>query len=159
LIALHFANHADLEKQGRPFRCHICQNNSQTGKPRDSIAKSRRCYEDRWDFDEKDGSSFPIQMTKGGPTFGFCPAKVSRDDSETLMIFQTLIAILETGTWPDKGGINDQEFIWVELVSDFGPYLDELKFSKRLGIIAELVSSAFGSPKSAGGLKNGSGKK
>lgn len=75
------------------------------------------------------------------------------------MIYQTLIAILTTGTWPEKGGINDQDYSWVELVAEFGPYLDELKFSRRLGIVAELVSSALGGSKNQGGLKGGVRKK
>ena len=67
------------------------------------------------------------------------------------MIFNTMIAIIETGTWPDSGGINEQEDFWVELVADFAPYLDELKFNRRLSVVAELVSTAFGGGKGGKG--------
>ena len=87
-------------------------------------------------------------MVQGGNQYEFCPAKVSRDDPETLMIFHTLVAIIETCTWPDLGGINNQEDLWVELVAEFAPLRRQLEFSHRLNIVSELVSSAFGSGKS-----------
>ena len=86
-------------------------------------------------------------MHQGGSQFGFCPAKIERDDQETLMIFNTLIAILITGNWPDNGSMNEQESIWVELISEFGPLYDEMKFNQRLSKVAKLVSSAFGGTK------------
>lgn len=122
--------------------------NKQTKKERKTIAKARRCYEDRWDFTEEDGPAFPIQLVPGGNQYEFCPAKVSRDDPETLMIFHTLVAIIETCTWPEEGGINDQDDLWVELVAEFAPLRRQLEFSHRLNIVSELVSSAFGSSKS-----------
>ena len=143
-MLLRFADHGELEKSGRPFRCSVCQKNPQNGKLRDSISKLRRCKEDKWDFDEKDGAAFPIYLFPGGPSFGFCPAKIERDDTETVMIFNTLVAILITGTWPEIGGLNIQEAFWVDLVSEYGPVYDDMKFNQRLSQVSKLVASAFG---------------
>lgn len=139
VFAVRSANHRELERQGRPYRCHICT------KRNTKIAQLRRCLEDRWDFDEKDGAQFPIQMTRGGPLFGFCPAKVERDDPETMSIFALLSAILETNTWPQAGGIEEQEYFWVELVSEFGPFRRSLEFNQRYEMVAKGVGEAFGS--------------
>ncbi len=80
-------------------------------------------------------------MGKGGQTFGFCPAKITRDDPEVMQIFHTLIAILETGTWPDEGGINKQEAIWVELVAEYGQYRRDLEFNDRFSRVAKEFDS------------------
>ena len=162
MICLNYIDTASLASQGRPFSCKACLTNPQSkGKERLSIANARRCFEDRWDFTEKDGAAFPIQLITGGPQFGFCPAKVARDDPQTLMIYNTLIAIIETGTWPEDGGINDQDIFWVELVSQFSPYIDQTKWNYRLSVIVELVNQAFGGKKKTnqGGLGSGTRKK
>ena len=75
-------------------------------------------------------------MEKGGPSFGFCPAKVLRDDYETSQTYRTLVTILETGSLPDSGGINDQDPIWGELVSEFGPYRRKKEFFSNVYQIA-----------------------
>jgi hypothetical protein len=126
---LQYANHTVLEKAGRPFRCSKCKPN---------IARVRRCHEDRWDFEEKDGP-FPIQMEKGGPTYSFCPAKVQRDDHEVVGMHQTLIAILETNTWPDPGGLNQQEHTWVDLVAEFAQYKRDLEFNNKYADVSRDV--------------------
>lgn len=131
-----------MKKTGRVFDCSTCLINPQNGKPRTSIAKLRRCEEERWDFTEDEGP-FPIQISPGGPTFNFCPAKASKDH-ETIEAYQTLVCILETGKWPIDGGLNDQENEWVELVSIFGPYKRSLEFNERYNMIAEGLSKAFG---------------
>lgn len=138
IFTVRNANHRELEKQGRPYRCHICT------KKNLKIAKLRRCFEDRWDLDEKDGALFPLQVQRGGPTFGFCPAKVERDDPETVSIFSMLSAILETNSWPKSGGIEQQEYFWVELVSEFGPFRRSLEFNQRYEMVAKGVGEAFG---------------
>lgn len=143
LYVLQSTDHGKQEKTGRPFRCSKCLYRP-NGKKRMSIANARRCFEDRWDFTEKDGAAFPIQMSPGGPLFSFCPAKVLRDDPETVQIFEKLTAILETNTWPKAGGIDDQEAEWVELVAEFGPFRRDLEFNTRYGMIAEAVSQMFG---------------
>lgn len=137
LFALSSVDHSELNAVGRPFTCEKCLKDPSSKKPRESIARIRRCYEDRWDFDIGDGSAFPIQMTTGGPQFGFCPAKVTRDDPESMMIFQTLTAILETNTWPRAGGLEDQEDFWVELVSLFGPFRRQMEFNEKFNLIAQ----------------------
>lgn len=101
--------------------------------------EARRCQEDRYDFTEKDGRAFPIQMTKGGPTFGFCPAKILRDDPGTYDLYVNLIAILETHTWPRSGGIDEQDSEMVELVAQFGPLRRDMEFRERF----RMVSSSF----------------
>lgn len=123
---MQYVNHSVLEKAGRPFRCSKC-------KPQ--IAKVRRCHEDRWDFEEEDGP-FPIQMEKGGATYSFCPAKVGRDDQETVSIHHTLTAILVTKTWPEPGGLNQQDHMWVDLVVEFAQYKRDLEFNSKYGDVS-----------------------
>lgn len=69
---------------------------------------------------------------------------MERDDFEAVSVFQTLTAILETNTWPDAGGLNDQESYWVELVSIFAPYRRDLEFNDRYNTIAKGISDGFG---------------
>jgi len=114
----------------------------QNGKPRTEIAKLRRCEEDRWDFTEEEGP-FPILMTRGGQAFNFCPAK-STKDPETIEIYQMLVSILETGLWPNAGGIKDQDAEWVDLVATFGPMRRSLEFNERYNMIAKAITKALG---------------
>lgn len=86
-------------------------------------------------------------MEKGGPTFSFCPAKVLRDDLDTVQIFQTLTAILETNTWPKVGGVNDQDAFWVELVAEFAQYKRDLEFNDRYKQVAKGISNGLGKNK------------
>jgi len=144
-MALQYADHSELSRRGRPFSCDKCLKDPNTKKYNDSIAKLRRCRENRYDFTEADGSVFPIQMEVGGPSFGFCPAKVTRDDPTAMMIFKTLIAILETGTWPDEGGLNNQEYFWIDLVSTFGPLKKTLEFNEKFNTVAKSFNSGKGS--------------
>ena len=137
LFSILYADHSDLNQSGRPFNCEKCLKDPQTKGHRESIAKLRRCYEDRWDFTEKDGAVFPIQIVNGGPSFGFCPAKVMRDEPKTVMIYKILISILETGTWPDEGGIYDQEYFWIDLVSNFAPLKKTLEFNEKFSVVAK----------------------
>jgi hypothetical protein len=141
LFALQYADLPDLARKGRPFSCDTCQKDPQTKKHSNAIARLRRCREDRWDFTEQDGAVFPIQMEHGGPSFGFCPAKVLRDDQSSVVIFKTLIAILETGTWPDSGGLNEQESYWIDLVAEFGPMKKSLEFNQKFNAVAKSLSS------------------
>lgn len=134
---LTYADHGELNKHGRPFSCDKCLKDPQTKKYRGTIAKLRRCHEDRWDFTEKDSSCFPIQIEQGGPTFGFCPAKVARDDPYAMMVYKMLIAILETGLWPDKGGLYDQDVNWIDLVAEFGPLRKTLEFNEKFKTVAQ----------------------
>lgn len=116
----------------------------------------RRCREDRYDFTEKDNAAvFPIQLTKGGPTFGFCPAKILRDDPVAADIYTTLVAILETGVWPKAGGIEDQDDYWVDMVAQFGPMRRTIEFSERFKMVAGSISG--GNPKGGGTTKGAKG--
>jgi uncharacterized protein YeaC (DUF1315 family) len=58
-------------------------------------------------------------------------------------IYKTLTAILETGTWPDKGGLNDQEDLWVDLVADFGPLRRALEFQDRYHTVAKGIADGL----------------
>lgn len=86
-------------------------------------------------------------MVQGGAQFGFCPAKVLRDDFHAVSVYNTLTAILETNTWPDKGGLNDQESYWVEMVSTFGKYRRDLEFTDRYNTVAKGLTDGLGKNK------------
>jgi hypothetical protein len=60
-----------------------------------------------------------------------------RDDHVTMMKFKILLSILETGTWPDEGGIYDQDLLWVDLVSTFAPIKKTLEFNEKFSAVAK----------------------
>ena len=70
-----------------------------------------------------------------------------RDDRRTSAIYQTLVAILETGTWPRTGGLEDQKDFWIDLVATFGPMRRDLEFSKRVNGIFSRVNNGIQSGK------------
>lgn len=117
--------------KGRIFDCSKCPEATQ---------KIRRCGKDggkdrdRWNFTSKDSINFPIQMTKGGPFYSFCPAKVSWD-WETVYIFRMLIVCSDTGTMLTSGGVADQPTWFIELLSWFLPMYDRIKFSSKAKMI------------------------
>lgn len=105
---------------------------------------SRRCMEDKYNFDEPNENgiidkNFPIQMSSGGASFGFCPAKVLRDDLYTVSLYKTLVCILETGTWPSAGGLDNQAEFWIDLVAEFAPYRRQVEFHQRFTLIAKAI--------------------
>lgn len=71
-VEWHFADFSALKKQGREFNCESCPV---------SIQKTRKCADDVWDH-ESPKSVFPIKIIDGTDGFGFCPAKLFRDDPE-----------------------------------------------------------------------------
>ena len=92
--------------------------------------KLRRCEEDRWDFSTEDASFFPIKLAEHGQGYGFCPGKVTWDQSvgET---FRLLVLCYETKSLLYSGGIAEQPSWFVELISWFIPRYDEYKFYYR----------------------------
>lgn len=112
-----WADHGELRKSGRGFSCATCP---------ERVQKLRRCKEERMDFDEADGSMWPMYVEKGGAMYGFCPAKATWD-SEATSVFRMLIISAETGTMLEVGGIYDQPDWWVELVSEFIPRYNQNK--------------------------------
>ena len=119
------------EKRARPFDCATCPV---------KVQKIRRCHEDRWDFDEEDASHFPMQVEKGGMTYGFCPAK-STWDHETKNVFNLLMLTAETGVMYRSGGLTDQPEWYLDLLEFFIPLYDKIKFTSKARMI-------LGDPKS-----------
>jgi len=56
------------------------------------------------------------------------------------MIYKILTAILETGTWPNDGGLNNQESFWIDLVATFGPLRRSLEFHERFNLVAKSIA-------------------
>lgn len=92
--------------------------------------KLRRCREDRLDFTEKDASFFPMVVERGGQLYGFCPGKATWD-SNIAGIYQALVICAETGIMLEDGPLVDQSDWWVDLLSWFLPYYDDMKFWSR----------------------------
>lgn len=108
--------------KGVSFECSTCPK---------SIQKNNRCREDRMDFTEKDGSIWPMYVTKGSLLFSFCPGKATWD-RELVSIYRSLKIAAESGTMWIAGGIGDQPEWWIELLSWFLPRYNDLRFSNRI---------------------------
>lgn len=92
--------------------------------------KLRRCKEDRLDFTEKDGAVWPIVIEKGGPKFGFCPAKATWDhDASSLFRILELSAL--TKCMPYEGGLLDQPADFLDIFHGFVTSYDAYKFAQR----------------------------
>lgn len=142
---MEYADREELTKRGLEFNCRRCLVNPNTREPSDHVARMRKCYTDRWDYTERDGVAFPLYVVPGGPGFGFCPGKLLRgDDQLALQIFNELMIIVRSKTWPIEGGLFDQEVFWVELYREFEPICRDLEFNKRFSTVAKAVESAFG---------------
>jgi len=125
LLELSFANPARLKKDGRSFNCPTCP---------DRTKKLRRCRESREDFIADDGPLWPMQISKGGEYYGFCPAKATWD-KDCVDYFNLLIICAETGALPFEGGIMDQEYDFIENFSWFLLRWDMLKFMQKADMI------------------------
>jgi hypothetical protein len=113
------------------------------------VKKLRRCAEDRYDFDHKDGAMWPMQIDKHGDLFGFCPAKATWDH-EAVNKFRLLMLASESGCLNYvNGGLMDQPEWWVESLSWFLPRYRVLQFISRAKMIL-----GDGSSKGAGGGRN-----
>lgn len=77
-----------------------------------------------------------MSVTRGGLTFGFCPAKATWD-TEAVSLFQLLVTCTETGAMLESGGLNEQPYWWIELVSWFAPMYNERRFANRVRAIGE----------------------
>jgi len=113
------------EVEARPFDCATCPK---------KIKKLRRCMEDRWDFTAEDSMIFPMQISKGGSLFSFCPAKATWD-LESRHVFNLLMISTETGQLYRSGGIINQPEWFIELLSEFIPVYDKIKFTNKAQMI------------------------
>jgi hypothetical protein len=86
--------------------------------------------EDRWDFNSKDGSIWPMYVHKGGELFGFCPAKATWDPG-TQELYKMLLVAAETGALYYDGGIADQPYWFIDLLAWFLPRYDSIKFEGK----------------------------
>lgn len=92
--------------------------------------------EDRWDFTDKDNEVvFPIKLQDSGGSYGFCPAKVLRDDIETTELFKTFVLSTETGQLPYGGSILKQPYWVVDILSWFIPIYNKLKWISNAKMI------------------------
>jgi hypothetical protein len=98
------------------------------------VQKIRRCHDDRWDFTSEDGNVFPIMIRKDGQRYGFCPAKVTWDDS-VLWWYRMLTVCAETNQLPNGEPVVYQSVEWIELLSWFLPVYDQMKFKRNLEMI------------------------
>jgi hypothetical protein len=117
LMELQFAD----PDRAKDFRCSKCPVN---------VQRLRRCHEPRYDFTEEDAHFWPIQITKGGELYNFCPGKATRD-FEAVSLYNTVILTAETGALWSDGGIADQPTWFMELVTSFVPLYNELRFYSR----------------------------
>lgn len=126
LLELSFADHAKLVKEGRNFDCSTCK-----------VQNLRRCNEPRWDFSfEKDGNPWPMYVSSPkGELYGFCPAKVARDDLEAVSVFRLLVVVAETGQLLDDGGINAQPSWLIDELSWFLPRYGNLKTASHAAMV------------------------
>jgi hypothetical protein len=125
LAELSFADHAKLSREGRSFDCKTCP---------ERIQKLRRCREEREDFTSDDAGFFPMQVDKGGQTYGFCPGKATWD-MEAVHMYRLLIVAAETGTMLDNGSLAEQTTDWIELLAWFLPFYDHHKFVSRVRMV------------------------
>jgi hypothetical protein len=121
LLELQFAE-ADRAKT---FRCTTCPA---------SIQKLRRCHEERFDFTEADAPFWPIQITKGGELYNFCPGRATRD-FEAVSLYNAIMLTAETGALWEDGGISSQPAWYMDLVSAYVPLYNELRFSSRARMV------------------------
>jgi hypothetical protein len=116
-MELATADHARLKREGRSFNCETCP---------EKVKQVRRCYEDREDFTEADGSIWPMTIEPGGHQFGFCPAKAAWD-AEAMGTFRLLGLAAETGTMYEAGGLSNQPDWFIDLASWFIPLYKQRK--------------------------------
>jgi len=115
-----------LKASGRSFNCDGCA---------ERVKKLRRCGEDRFDFNENDGSIWPMQIEKGGEMFGFCPGKATWD-AKAVQTFQLLTLAAETGEIKlIDGGMMDQPDWWLDNLAWFVPRYNLLQFISRAKMI------------------------
>lgn len=112
------------------------------------------------DFTDADGHIWPMRVFEGGGLYGFCPGKASQD-SAAVATYQALVVCHQTGAHWIDGGISDQPSWWVELVSEFLPRMDDLRFYSRARAIlgeGDKGASHGNHHKSARNQNRGSGK-
>lgn len=83
---------------------------------------------------------WPMPVSKGGASFGFCPGKATWDP-HVANVFRLLIVSAETGTMWEAGGISTQPVWFVEMLSWFLPRYNDLRFYKRATEILGEVNS------------------
>lgn len=94
-VEWHFAEWSALDSQGRGFTCKGC---------RPEVQKARKCHEDNWD--QPPGGVFPIRLMPNGADFGFCPAKLFRDDPAFVSEMRTLFLAWRTGQMPAGANVD-----------------------------------------------------
>jgi hypothetical protein len=141
-----------LELQNAPadrvaqFRCSSCP---------DSVKKLRRCQEERFDFNENDGSFWPIRIQQGGDLYGFCPGKATWD-ARASVLYKALIVCDRTGIHWQSGGLADQPDWWVDIVAEFLPHIEESRFySRARAILGDGKKQTSTGGRAGGGNKAG----
>lgn len=70
-----------------------------------------------------------------GELYGFCPAKVARDDFETTSLYNMLIVIAETGQLLESNGISNQPAWLIDELSWFLPKYSAYKFANQISMV------------------------
>lgn len=70
-----------------------------------------------------------------GELYGFCPSKVARDDHETLMLFNALVVMAETGQLLVGGGLCNQPSWLIDELAWFLPRYNTYKFAQNASML------------------------
>jgi hypothetical protein len=95
----------------------------------DAVQKIRRCQEDKT-FTRDDGPMWPMSITKGGASYGFCPGKATWSNEAA-----DLLGIVEITYYTKSlffpGSISEQPSWYIELIKDMMPYYEGSKSAQR----------------------------
>ena len=75
-----------------------------------------------------------MSVTKGGETYGFCPAKATWDN-ETVNLFNSLVVSLKYGKLLTKESLLDQPAWLIDLQAWFAMAYDQKLFISRVQMI------------------------
>ena len=138
---MKFADHAALKKSGRNFDCSKCEK---------AVKKLRKCESDREDFTPKDGSLWPIRLSRGGPAFSYCPGKATWDEgaAEALRLLETTYFLRQPLF---EGSFMDQPWWYAEFIYEYLPVYDDMRENNK-------QRAMWGSSGDSGGQNNTKGK-
>jgi len=93
------------------------------------VQKIRRCKEDRT-FTRDDGPMWPMSITKGGASYGFCPGKATwSPEAAELLSMVEITYYTRSLFYP--GSISEQPAWYIDLIKDMMPYYESSKSAQR----------------------------
>ena len=93
------------------------------------VQKIRRCQEDKT-FTRADGAIWPMAITKGGPSYGFCPGKATWS-AEAAELLSMVEITYYTRSLFYPGSISEQPSWYIDLIKDMMPYYEGSKSAQR----------------------------